>query len=175
MADEAGDLRSVLDNVPGFIVEDHVHEDVTREKLARGDFALSALAQFLHALDRHQHLADFVFHMQGAHALFERGLGLVARVRVHHVPLHAVGPGAILRHSSGLTRGRNLLRAVLHLFDSIPSLSSAALAQYASRPNQPAPATAPSQTKEPRRQSSPAWSPWARGSGPSKARSRIPG
>ena len=40
MADEAGDLRRILDHVPGLVVELHVDEDVAGEEFAARDLAL---------------------------------------------------------------------------------------------------------------------------------------
>src|ERR1700691_2684277 len=90
MPDEAGNLRRILDDVPGLVVEHHLDEDVPGEKFAARDFARAALAEFLYALNRDQHLADFFFLMKRAYPLLERGLGLVlvARIGVDDIPLH---------------------------------------------------------------------------------------
>src|SRR5271167_2320312 len=90
MPDEAGDFRRILYDVPGLVVEHHLHEDIAGEKFAAGDLARTALAEFLHALDRHQHLADLFFLVERADPLLEGGLGLVlvARVGVDDIPLH---------------------------------------------------------------------------------------
>src|SRR5208282_4837590 len=39
VSDEAGNFRRVLDDVPGLVVEHHLHEDVAGEKLAAGNLA----------------------------------------------------------------------------------------------------------------------------------------
>src|ERR1022692_3948130 len=85
---EASDLRRILDDVPGFVVEQHVDEDISGEELAARDLALAALAEFLHPLHRHQHGADLLLHVHRPHPFLERGLGLplVARVGVDDVP-----------------------------------------------------------------------------------------
>src|SRR5271170_3742361 len=90
MPDEAGDFRRILYDVPGLVVAHHLHEDIAGEKFAAGDLARTALAEFLHALDRHQHLADLFFLVERADPLLEGGLGLVlvARVGVDDIPLH---------------------------------------------------------------------------------------
>src|SRR5262249_25117650 len=109
VSDEPGDLGCVFDHVPGFIVENHVDEDVAWEELARRDLALAALAQFLHAFDRHQHLADLPVHVERAYALLEGGLGLVliARVRVDHVPLHPFRPRVLVGFAAVFLRLRH--------------------------------------------------------------------
>src|SRR5208282_112625 len=119
MSDEAGDFRRVLDYVPGLVVEHHLHEDVAGEKLAAGNLARAALAEFLHALDRHQHLADFLFLVKRAHPLLERGLGLVlvARVGMDDIPFHRGlgGFGHRFGHFNEQSCVRSLVLAEQHL------------------------------------------------------------
>ena len=56
-AEEAGDLRRVLDEVERAVVEDHLHEHVAREELA-GRRAALALDVLRHALGRDEHVAE---------------------------------------------------------------------------------------------------------------------
>jgi hypothetical protein len=74
------------------VVEDHLHEHVAGEELARSGAAL-ALDQLHHALGGHQHLAEELGEVVVADALEQRELGLVLvpRVGVHDVPLHLRG------------------------------------------------------------------------------------
>src|SRR5260370_24741781 len=90
MADEAGYLRSILDDVPSLVVENHLDEDVPGEELAAGDFARAALAEFLDPLDRDQHFANSFLHVEGADLLLEGGLGLVliAPAGMDDIPFH---------------------------------------------------------------------------------------
>src|ERR1700730_6148682 len=39
VTDEAGNLRRILDDVPGFVVEQHVHEDISGKEFAARDLA----------------------------------------------------------------------------------------------------------------------------------------
>src|SRR3954462_5409490 len=85
--DESGDLGRVLDEVPGAVVELHLHEDVAREELAlRG--ALLPLHHLHHVLHRDEDVAEVFVEGVLLDLLLERLLRLVleARVRVHDVP-----------------------------------------------------------------------------------------
>src|SRR5690349_2956017 len=97
VADEAGDLGRVLDQVPGAVVELHLHEDVAWEELAlRG--ALLALHHLDDVLHRDEDVAEVLLERVLLDLLLEALLRLVleARVRVDHVPLLVdLGP---LRH-----------------------------------------------------------------------------
>src|SRR6266850_516666 len=88
VADESGDLRRVLHQVPGAVVELHLHEDVAGEELAlRG--ALLPFHHLHHVLHRDQDVAEELVEGVLLDLLLQRLLRLVleARVRVDHVPL----------------------------------------------------------------------------------------
>src|SRR5882672_5981831 len=88
VAHESGDLRRVLHQVPGAVVELHLHQDVPGEELAlRG--ALLALHHLDDVLHRDQDVAEELLQRALLDLLLERLLRLVleARVRVDHVPL----------------------------------------------------------------------------------------
>src|SRR6266446_682859 len=103
MADEAGYLRGVLDYMPGLVIKDHLNEDVAGEELAAGDLARAALAEFLNPLDRDQHLANPLFHVERSDPLLEGGfrLVLVARVGMDDIPFHRGLGGLSTRFSHG--------------------------------------------------------------------------
>src|SRR5437868_4567614 len=87
VADESGDLRRVLHQVPGAVVQLHLHEDVPREELAlRG--ALLALDHLDDVLHRDEDVAEVLLEGVLLDLLLEALLRLVleARVRVDHVP-----------------------------------------------------------------------------------------
>src|SRR3984893_1290898 len=88
VADESGDLGRVLHQVPGAVVQLHLHQDVAGKELALGG-ALLALHHLDHVLHRDQNVAEELLERVLLDALLERLLRLVleARVRVHHVPL----------------------------------------------------------------------------------------
>ena len=98
-AEEARDLRRRLHDVPGLVVEPHVDEDVAGEELPRRRLLL-ALDQLDDLLRRDQDLAEEVGLAEPADALLERRLHLVlvARVRVHHVPLPIVSASPSAEH-----------------------------------------------------------------------------
>src|SRR6266481_5711325 len=84
---ESGDLRGVLHQVPGAVVQLHLHQDVAGEELAlRG--ALLPLHHLHHVLHRDEDVAEVLLERVLLDLLLEALLGLVleARVRVHHVP-----------------------------------------------------------------------------------------
>src|SRR6266853_3804698 len=114
MADKAGYLRRILDYVPGLVVKDHLNEDVPGEKLAAGHLARAALAELLDPLDRHQHLANSLLHVERADSLLKRGLGLmlVARIGMDNIPFHR-GLGSF---GSGFSHG---LREPIESFNSL--------------------------------------------------------
>src|SRR5690348_10524254 len=100
MADKAGDLGRVLDDMPGLVIKLHIDKDVAWEEFAARDLALTTLAEFLHALDRHHDFTEaltnrtgFVVHLESTDAFFERGFSfvLIARIRMHHIPLFGGG------------------------------------------------------------------------------------
>src|SRR5438309_1618940 len=87
VADESGDLRRVLHQVPGAVVQLHLHEDIAREELAlRG--ALLALHHLDDVLHGDEDVAEELLERVLLDLLLEALLGLVleARVRVDHVP-----------------------------------------------------------------------------------------
>src|SRR5262245_38580541 len=86
------DLRRRLDDVPGLVVEAHVDQDVAREELP-GRRLLLPFHPVDDLLRRHQDLTEQIGVAEPADALFEGSLHLVlvARVRVHHVPLSVRG------------------------------------------------------------------------------------
>ena len=88
-AEEAGDLRRVLDQVEGLLVEVHLDEHVAGEELARRR-ALLALDQLHHGLRRDEDVAELLGQARLADAIEQRELRLVlvARVGVDDVPLH---------------------------------------------------------------------------------------
>src|SRR5208282_819070 len=168
VSDEAGNFRRVLDDVPGLVVEHHLHEDVAGEKLAAGNLARAALAEFLHALDRHQHLADLVFFVERAHPLLERSLGLVlvARIGMDDIPFHR-GLGGFGDRFSYLGDRFSHLNEQSCARSLVPS--GAASARREPRKSRSPRATEPSQKPDRQPQSWPAWFPWARGNGPWQA------
>src|SRR6185369_13887637 len=87
-ADEARDFRRLFDDVPGLVVELHVHENVSGEKFPRRGF-LFPLDELHHFLDRDEDLAESLRLPLASDALFERRfhLLLVAGEGVDHVPL----------------------------------------------------------------------------------------
>src|SRR5437764_9549670 len=88
VADEAGDLRRVLHQVPRPVVQLHLHQDVAGEELAlRG--ALLALHHLDDVLHRDEDVAEVLLETVLLDLLLEALLRLVleARVRVDHVPL----------------------------------------------------------------------------------------
>src|SRR4030095_261830 len=94
---EPGHLGRRFDDVPGLVVELHVDEDVPGEEHPRRGL-LAALNELDDLLGRHQHLAEVLLLAERLDALLERGLRLVlvARVRMHHVP--------VLRHGTAQRR-----------------------------------------------------------------------
>src|SRR5688572_8414067 len=91
-ADEPGDLRRVLDDVPRVVGHRHLDEDVTGEEPARAlHFAAAAL---LHdVLGRNEDVADLLLQPVRLHALLQRLLHLVLepRVGVDDVPVLLLG------------------------------------------------------------------------------------
>src|ERR1044071_2756701 len=87
-ADEAGNLRRFLDDVPGIVVQLHLNEDVAGKKFSRRGllFPLHELHDFF---DRHEDLAELVGLPHAPDALFQRRLHflLVAGESVDDVPL----------------------------------------------------------------------------------------
>src|SRR5438067_9672949 len=88
VADEAGDLGRVLHQVPGAVVELHLHQDVPGKELAPGA-ALLALHHLHHVLHRDEDVAEELLQLVLLDLLLERLLRLVleARIGVDHVPL----------------------------------------------------------------------------------------
>src|SRR5712664_876613 len=87
VADESGDLRRVLHQVPGAVVQLHLDEDIAGEELAlRG--ALLPLHHLDHVLHRDEDVPEELLERVLLDLLLEALLGLVleARVRVDHVP-----------------------------------------------------------------------------------------
>jgi hypothetical protein len=86
-ADEAEHLRHFLDEVPGLVVELHLHQHVAGEELALA-LALLALAHLHDLLGRHEDLAELVLEPVALDALLERLLHLVLEVRVgvYYIP-----------------------------------------------------------------------------------------
>src|SRR5256885_1424723 len=103
VADESGDLRRVLDEVPGPVVELHLHEDVAGEELPlRGP--LLPLHHLHHVLHGDEDVAEELVERVLLDLLLEGLLRLVleARVRVDHVPF-LVDLLALLRgHRQGI-------------------------------------------------------------------------
>src|SRR3954463_3435840 len=100
--DESGDLGRVLDEVPGPVVQLHLHEDVAREELAlRG--ALLPLHHLHHVLHRDEDVAEVFVEGVLLDLLLERLLRLVleARVRVHDVPFLLDLLGLLAGHLKG--------------------------------------------------------------------------
>src|SRR5262245_20204267 len=87
-AHEAGDLRRVLDDVPGLVRQVHLHQDVAREELALRGAAL-ALHHLDHVLLRDQDLVEVELVMEALRPLEQRLLHLrfVPGVRMDDVPL----------------------------------------------------------------------------------------
>ena len=87
-AEEARDLRGVLDEVERAVVEDHLDEHVAGEELA-GHRATLTLDVLRHALGRNEDVAEELLEAVLLHALDERQLRLVlvTRVGVDDVPL----------------------------------------------------------------------------------------
>ena len=106
VADEAGDLRRVLDDVPDVLAHLHFDEDVAGEA-GLGLHALAAIFQRVgHLLGRDQDFSEFVLEVELADALLERtfDLVLVAGVRRDHVPLLAGSRGCSFHAQAPYTR-----------------------------------------------------------------------
>jgi hypothetical protein len=88
-ADEAIDLRCVLDQVPGLVGEVHLDEDITRIESPGAQPRLSA-ATLLHVLLRDQDVPEVALHTRLLDALLEGELHfvLVARIGLNDIPLH---------------------------------------------------------------------------------------
>ncbi len=89
VADEAGDLGGVLDEVPDLLAHLHLDEDVAGEAGLLARAALTAGALLGHRLGRDEDLAEAVLHVVLLDALEERlfDLVLVSRVGLDDVPL----------------------------------------------------------------------------------------
>src|SRR5690606_29263588 len=98
VADEAGDLRSVLDEVPSLLAHIHLDEDVSREAGLLADALLSVAAALLNGLGRDQDLTKESLLVVLLDALEEGlfDLVLVPRVGLDDVPL--LGHDALRRN-----------------------------------------------------------------------------
>ena len=105
-AEEARDLRRVLDQVPGVVGHFHLHQHVAGEELALGVDLLAA-ADLDDLLGRHQHVVELVGQaLLGGLLLDLLGdLLLEARIDMDHVPL-LVGHGSPFLLSRCRTRAR---------------------------------------------------------------------
>src|SRR2546430_15460342 len=97
-AHKAGDLRGLLDHLPGLVRHVHFDQNIAGEKFpSRGAFL--AFLDLDHVLGRHQHLSDLVLQAHLVRALHNAVLhtALEARIGVHNVPVLA--HDAVLAHS----------------------------------------------------------------------------
>ena len=86
---KAGDLVGVLNQVPAFIVHDHLHQHIAREEATLGGFALT-IFHLHHFFGRDQNTAKFGLHACAVdalddialHSFFHAGIGM------HHIPTH---------------------------------------------------------------------------------------
>ena len=89
VANEAGNLRRFLDDMPRFIVKHHLDEDVPREKapLCR---ALLALDELNDILFRNNHLTEKPFLTEAPDSFFQSKLRLVlkAGISMNNIPSH---------------------------------------------------------------------------------------
>src|SRR5690606_16546136 len=109
-ADETEHLRYLLHEMPGLVVELHLHEHVAGEELP---LALAPLT-FAHLDDlfgRHEDLAELVLEPVALDSLDQRlpHLVLVVRIGVDDVPLESHDPSSLPDPSacSSRTAGRN--------------------------------------------------------------------
>ncbi len=88
LADETGDARRVAHAVPRLVVHDATNQQIAREDLALHGLLLAVL-ELVDLLHGDDDLVDLVLHVHRLDARLEvgRDLLLVARLRVHHVPL----------------------------------------------------------------------------------------
>ena len=87
VAEEAGDLRRVLDQMPGLVRQLHLHQHVAGEEFALG-IDLLAAAHLDHLLRRDQHFVEMVGEALLRRLFLDllRDLLLEARIDVNDVP-----------------------------------------------------------------------------------------
>ena len=113
LADEARDTGRVADAVPRLVVHLATDQQVAREDLLQ-DGLLLAVLELVDFFHRNDDLVDLVFHVHRLNASVEvrRDLLLVARLRVHDVPLARAQQRIVVRL---LFDGGNLVRCCLRI------------------------------------------------------------